>query len=67
MQVAYVHDWVSLCVILHFLTTVENQDLEVALMSADKKELLQMWSQLDGHTQPPCYRLQPRFRLEGLV
>jgi hypothetical protein len=39
--------------------TIENQDFEMALSSADNKELLQKWYQLDGHAQPPCYRLQP--------
>lgn len=39
--------------------TIENQDFEMALKSADNKELLQKWYQLDGHAQPPCYRLQP--------
>jgi hypothetical protein len=39
--------------------TIENQDFEMALSNADNKELLQKWYQLDGHAQPPCYRLQP--------
>jgi hypothetical protein len=39
--------------------TVENQDFEMALSIAENKELLQKWYQLDGHAQPPCYRLQP--------
>jgi hypothetical protein len=39
--------------------TIENQDFEMALKSADNKELLQKWYQLDSHAQPPCYRLQP--------
>jgi hypothetical protein len=43
----------------HLIKTVENQDFEMALLSADNKELLQMWYQLDGRALPPCYRLQP--------
>jgi hypothetical protein len=39
--------------------TIELQDFETALKNADNKELLQKWYQLDGHAQPPCYRLQP--------
>jgi hypothetical protein len=39
--------------------TIENQDFEMALSIAENKELLQKWYQLDGHAQPPCYRLQP--------
>jgi hypothetical protein len=36
---------------LHLVQTIENQDFEMAL--------LQMWYQLDGCAQPPCYGLQP--------
>ncbi|CAB3364546.1 Hypothetical predicted protein [Cloeon dipterum] len=39
--------------------TIEKQDFEFALNSADNKELLQKWYKLDSHAQPPCYRLQP--------
>lgn len=39
--------------------TIEIQDFEMALSNADNKELLQKWYKLDGHAQPPCYRLQP--------
>jgi hypothetical protein len=44
---------------LHLLKTIENQDFEMALISADNKELLQTWYQLNSRAQPPCYRLQP--------
>jgi hypothetical protein len=44
---------------LHLLKTTENQEFEMALISADKKELLQAWYRLDGGAQPPCYGLQP--------
>jgi hypothetical protein len=43
---------------LHLLKTSENQDFEMALISAEK-ELRQTLYQLDGCAQPPCYRLQP--------
>jgi hypothetical protein len=33
--------FVSLLVILHLLKTIGNQDFEMALISGDKKELLQ--------------------------
>jgi hypothetical protein len=33
---------------LHLLKTIDNQHFEMVLMSADNKELLQMWYQLDG-------------------
>ncbi|CAG2067817.1 unnamed protein product, partial [Timema podura] len=39
--------------------TIENQDFEMAVKTADNKELLQKWYKLDSHAQPPCYRLQP--------
>ncbi|XP_059471798.1 NACHT domain- and WD repeat-containing protein 1 isoform X2 [Neocloeon triangulifer] len=39
--------------------TIEKQDFEFALNSAENKELLQKWYKLDSHAQPPCYRLQP--------
>jgi len=45
-------------VLLLFKTT-ENQDFEMAFKSDDNAELLQMWYQLKGCAQPPCYRLQP--------
>jgi hypothetical protein len=41
---------------LHLLKTIENQDFKMSLISADNKELLQMWHQL---FQPSCYGLQP--------
>ena len=44
---------------LHLFKTLENQDFEMALISADKKELLQAWYQLYVHTQTPSYGLQP--------
>jgi hypothetical protein len=43
----------------HLLKTTENQDFEMALTSADNKQLLQTWYQVDGFAQPPSYRLQP--------
>lgn len=39
--------------------TIEIQDFKMALRNADNKELLLKWYKLDGHAQPPCYRLQP--------
>jgi hypothetical protein len=47
---------------LHFIKTIEDQSFEMALISADKKKVLQTWYQLDGCGQPPCYRLQPTAR-----
>jgi hypothetical protein len=44
-------------ILLH--KTTENQDSDMAAISADSKELLQMWFQLNGCAQPPCYGLQP--------
>jgi hypothetical protein len=41
------------------LTRVGNQGLEKTLVSAENKEILQMSCQLEGSTEPPCYRLQP--------
>jgi len=46
-------------VLLHLHKTLENQDFEKALASADNNELLQGWFKLGGHAQPPCYRMQP--------
>jgi len=51
--------WVSLLVLLHLHATLENQDFEKALISADNKELLQGWFKLGGRAQPSCYRMQP--------
>jgi hypothetical protein len=44
--------------VLHLLKTIENQDFEMTLISAEDKEQLQMWYQLDGHAKPHCYGLQ---------
>jgi hypothetical protein len=41
------------------LKTTENQDFEMAVTSVGNQETLQTWYQLDGHAQPPGYRLQP--------
>jgi hypothetical protein len=53
--------------------TTENHEFEMAHGSTDNKELLQMWYQLDGRAQPPCYRLQPtasnnsRFKISNKI
>jgi hypothetical protein len=44
---------------LHLHKRTENQDFEMAFVSTDKKELLQTWSKLGSHAQPPFYGLQP--------
>jgi hypothetical protein len=44
---------------LHSLKTIERQDFEMSLISADKKKLFQMWYQLDCHAEQPCYGMQP--------
>jgi hypothetical protein len=46
-------------VMLHLLKTTENQDFEMAFISADNNKLLQMWYQWHGPAQQPCYGLQP--------
>jgi len=46
-------------VLLLLLKTIKNQGFEMALLNADKKELLQTLCQLDGYAQKPCYGLQP--------
>jgi hypothetical protein len=40
---------------LYLLKSIQNKDFEMALISDDKKKLLQMWYQLDSHAQPPSY------------
>jgi hypothetical protein len=39
---------------LHLLKKIENQDFEMALISADNEELFQTWYQLGGRAQTPC-------------
>jgi hypothetical protein len=49
----------GLLVMHHLLKTIENQDFEMAFISADNKELLQVWYELDGPARTTYYRLQP--------
>jgi len=39
--------------------TVEMQDFETALASAEDKSVLTKWYSFDTHSQPPCYTLRP--------
>lgn len=50
--------------------TIESQDFEAALVTADEsgkgdgKQLLEKWFALDSKAQPPCYRLKAK--LDGV-